>query len=152
MAGAPRPKGWTCRACRHFNTSRRLLNCSSCGKRRKVRKSKHAELLDAARPQYEAMLAAQNGRCAICLSPPASSRRFDIDHDHRRLTIRGLLCPRCNRALHSWMTAEWLRAAADYLDHAAHASSVPKSLEGSGRVAAHASSVRSLLPETERAA
>ena len=150
MAGAPRPKGWTCRACRHFNVSKRLLLCSKCGKRRKVRKSKHVALLDAARPQYESMLEAQGGRCAICLAPPSSDRRLDIDHDHKRFVIRGLLCHKCNRALESWVTSEWLRAAARYLDNppAAHASSGPGERSGRVDTSAHASSVQ----ETERAA
>lgn len=117
MAGSPRPKGWTCRKCRQFNVSKRTLNCASCGTRRKVRKSKHAQLLDAARPQYEAMLAAQGGRCPLCLRTPSPDRKFDIDHDHATLRVRGLLDHRCNRSLHSWMTPEWLRAAADYLEH-----------------------------------
>jgi hypothetical protein len=43
-------------------------------------------------------------------------RRLDLDHDHREMFIRGLLCVRCNRALAYWMTSAWLRAAADYLD------------------------------------
>lgn len=41
-----------------------------------------------------------------------------MDHDHKDMYIRGLLCVRCNRALVTWMSAKWLRAAADYLDNA----------------------------------
>lgn len=55
--------------------------------------------------------------CAICGKPPMS-RRLDRDHDHKTGKPRGLLCHRCNRHLPSWITAEWLRAAADYLDSA----------------------------------
>ena len=47
---------------------------------------------------YEAMLKAQNGVCAICFSPP-TYRRLDIDHDHSTGVIRGLLCPWCNHRL-----------------------------------------------------
>lgn len=39
-----------------------------------------------------------------------------MDHDHKRMIVRGLLCVRCNRGLPSWKTSEWLRAAADYID------------------------------------
>lgn len=39
-----------------------------------------------------------------------------MDHDHRTMIVRGLLCVRCNRNLPDWMTPEWLRAAADYLE------------------------------------
>ncbi len=53
--------------------------------------------------QYEAMLAEQNGQCAICLSvTPKSPKRVKhwyIDHCHRTGVVRGLLCNACNRAI-----------------------------------------------------
>ena len=62
-------------------------------------------------------------RCAICLRERGpSARRLDRDHDHRTGTPRGLLCHRCNRTLPAWITSEWLRAAAAYLDRAAERS------------------------------
>ena len=33
------------------------------------------------------------------------------------MELRGLLCHRCNRALAGWITPDWLRAAAEYLEH-----------------------------------
>jgi hypothetical protein len=39
-----------------------------------------------------------------------------MDHDHKRMALRGLLCVRCNRALEAWMTREWLLKAADYIE------------------------------------
>lgn len=39
-----------------------------------------------------------------------------MDHDHKRMVVRGLLCVRCNRTLANWMDSDWLRSAADYLD------------------------------------
>lgn len=51
---------------------------------------------------YEAMLATQNGKCAICGSPNpgvAGRKHFTIDHDHATGGVRGLLCMRCNSAL-----------------------------------------------------
>lgn len=42
-----------------------------------------------------------------------------MDHDHKRMVIRGLLCFRCNRALPSWITREWLLRAADYVNRTA---------------------------------
>lgn len=65
--------------------------------------------------EYDRLLEIQGGGCAIC-ARVAKTRRLDRDHDHRRMTLRGLLCPRCNRALPSWVTPEWLRAAAAYLE------------------------------------
>lgn len=85
-------------------------------RRRRAYPKKHRTLLDAARPFYDAMYAYQNGVCAICGRLPSEVRRFDIDHDHKGMFIRGLLCVRCNRGLAGWMDSAWLRKAADYLD------------------------------------
>jgi hypothetical protein len=49
---------------------------------------------------FEAMLAAQGGRCAICTSDvPGSARTWVLDHDHGSGRARGVLCQRCNRGL-----------------------------------------------------
>jgi hypothetical protein len=112
----PHPKGWTCKKCRHWNASPWVRICGGCERQRPLKRSKHKVLLDAARPQYQALLEAQGGRCAICLRPPSERRRLDIDHDHRTMTVRGLLCHRCNRRLDASVTAAWLRAAAEYLE------------------------------------
>lgn len=85
-------------------------------RRRKMGK-KHLALLKTARPLYAKNLNKQGGHCALCPRIPSPKRRLDIDHDHKSMVVRGLLCHRCNRALPSWITSEWLRAAADYLDN-----------------------------------
>jgi hypothetical protein len=89
-------------------------------RRRRRPAAKHTQLLNQHRHLYDEMLEAQGGRCAICPRPPSERRRLDIDHDHKAMYIRGLLCVRCNRALASWITSAWLRAAADYLDRGEH--------------------------------
>ncbi len=49
--------------------------------------------------QYDALLAAQGGVCALCEKPPRSDIALHVDHDHATGRIRGLLCFRCNNAL-----------------------------------------------------
>lgn len=48
--------------------------------------------------EYERLLDAQGGVCAICLGRPRSAR-LAVDHDHNNGAIRGLLCSRCNTEL-----------------------------------------------------
>lgn len=70
--------------------------------------------------RYEAMLAAQDGRCAICRV------RFDsltykgvasVDHCHDTGRVRELLCRNCNNGLGQFLDdPNLLRAAVDYLE------------------------------------
>lgn len=85
---------------------------------RTSRKAQHAKVRRQAAKLYDDMLAAQDGHCALCPNV-AGTRKLHIDHDHKTMRVRGLLCFRCNVALRGYMTAGWLRAAADYLE--AHA-------------------------------
>ncbi len=48
--------------------------------------------------QYDALLEAQGGRCAICRCKP-KTRRLAVDHDHKTGIVRGLLCMNDNRKL-----------------------------------------------------
>lgn len=92
-----------------------------------LRKPTRARQLGVTDDEYERLLAAQGGGCAICGSTP-KTRRLHVDHDHRTGRVRGLLCMRCNRALPSWVTTRWLLDAAEYLARAA--SNLPLDKEG----------------------
>jgi hypothetical protein len=48
--------------------------------------------------QYEAMEAAQDGRCFLCRKKARISR-LAVDHDHTTKKVRALLCRRCNEGL-----------------------------------------------------
>ena len=75
--------------------------------------------------EYDAILAAQGGVCAICGRRPRT-RKLHVDHDHLvaevhgvRVSVRGLLCGNCNSRLlracsHNPVV---LRRAADYLEN-----------------------------------
>lgn len=67
--------------------------------------------------QYDEMLAAQGGRCAICRRPPTQGISLHVDHDHVTGTNRKLLCFKCNNALGDFEDdPQLLQAAIAYLD------------------------------------
>lgn len=90
-----------------------------------ARRHDHAKLLRDARRDgvYEQLLLVQEGRCGICRRSPGDiaeetgkpERRLDIDHDHRTMEIRGLLCRGCNMRLRKGMTTAWLYGAWAYM-------------------------------------
>lgn len=54
--------------------------------------------------EYDAMLAAQGGVCAICKRSERAERDgklllMPVDHDHRTGQVRGILCHACNRVI-----------------------------------------------------
>jgi hypothetical protein len=49
--------------------------------------------------EYNRILEAQDGACALCDAPPTAKSSLHVDHDHGTGEIRGLLCMRCNNAL-----------------------------------------------------
>lgn len=51
--------------------------------------------------QFDALLAAQHGGCALCSTTfgTKATPTLCVDHDHRTGRVRGLLCHSCNAAL-----------------------------------------------------
>lgn len=49
--------------------------------------------------EYDAMIEAQDGKCAICGEPPVGRKHLDVDHCHETGKVRGLLCYPCNRGI-----------------------------------------------------
>lgn len=76
---------------------------------------------------YEQMLSAQGGMCAICGQPPNPTparrkprirpdRQLVVDHDHRTGRVRGLLCNKCNTGLWGLEDESWRLKAEAYLE------------------------------------
>lgn len=68
--------------------------------------------------EYNALLASQNGGCAICgKSPEHNKKRLAVDHCHSSNKVRGLLCSPCNQAIGLFRdSAELLQSAILYLN------------------------------------
>ena len=66
--------------------------------------------------RFNEMLKKQDAKCAIC------NKRFektpDIDHDHKTMIVRGLLCNCCNRGIGLLGGGKYLMAAVRYLENA----------------------------------
>ncbi len=62
--------------------------------------------------EYEALLEAQAGLCAICRGTLLTPK---IDHDHLTGSVRGILCHRCNLLLAGVENPSFLKRALNYL-------------------------------------
>lgn len=72
---------------------------------------------------FDALLAAQDGKCKICCTPltPCLPRSLHVDHCHTTGQVRGLLCRPCNHGLGNFKDdpARCARAS-QYLKDCAH--------------------------------
>ena len=67
--------------------------------------------------QWELILKMQDNKCKICRKE--FDGKIDVDHDHKTMVVRGLLCPECNRALGLLNDdPERMEDAADYVRRA----------------------------------
>lgn len=68
--------------------------------------------------QYASLLEDQNGGCALCgKTPEQNKKNLAVDHDHKTMRIRGLLCSFCNhRVIGKHTNPELLRRMADYVE------------------------------------
>lgn len=69
--------------------------------------------------EYEALLARQNGGCAVCGEfIPHRGPHMPIDHDHETGLVRGIVCNKHNRGIGLFNdNPDLLRSAAEYLEN-----------------------------------
>ncbi len=91
--------------------------------RRRRRRTRNKTLYGLTEGQYEIMLAAQSGVCAVCGRPEVQGARgggvkpLAVDHDHDTGRLRALLCSHCNQGIgHFFDDPVLLRLAAAYLE------------------------------------
>lgn len=83
------------------------------------RKYRMKHLYNLTEAQFEAMEAAQGGKCAVCKTATGTKGKdkLVVDHCHDTGAVRGLLCDTCNRALGFFRdSTETLQSAIDYIN------------------------------------
>jgi hypothetical protein len=105
-----------CEGCTLIARERNNLPQNKACQRRSWLKRKYGITLE----RYEAMFAAQGGKCAICRQEESGPyANLQIDHCHATGVIRGLLCHLCNKGIGQMNEdIDRLRAAVDYLQNA----------------------------------
>ena len=68
--------------------------------------------------EYKVLLEMSDGKCWICAKEKKEDgRALHIDHSHKTLEVRGILCWQCNKGIQLFRdNPEFLRNAADYLE------------------------------------
>ncbi len=100
------------RAWEEKNHGRAVLN------ERRAAQTYRLKKLGLTHADFESMLAAQHGVCAVCgQTETLSFGRLAVDHDHYTGEVRGLLCTACNKGIGQFCDSpSRLRAAAEYLE------------------------------------
>lgn len=91
-----------------YKAARRFIEA---GKARKHRLKKQYGLTE---DQFNSILHEQGGVCAICKRQ--SDKKLAVDHNHKTMKMRGLLCASCNRGIGYFKeNVESLTSAIEYI-------------------------------------
>ena len=102
------------------NTNKSGLHgwCKPCSDRKTVENGR--KRIHGITPKlYAHMLDLQDNRCAICRVDELGSgkKSFCVDHDHKTMKVRGILCTKCNTMIGVALDdVEILRSAIAYLE------------------------------------
>lgn len=143
--GSPKKKPQVnCSRCGQIRTGKHLSYCAPCFAAWKIERSTQCSRCGVARDRqdgasfaycrrcqrdvwlrrergisiddYEAMLASQDSRCALCRKCE-NGRQWHVDHDHKTGRVRGILCDNCNRGIGQLGDdPNRLRRAASYIE------------------------------------
>lgn len=121
------PQGWfkdkPCKRCGTVFSPKAPSHLFCCEECRRLTNSEkyYVRTYNITLPEWAELFDKQNGVCAICLEEGFIMKedhvaKLMVDHDHRTLKVRGLLCHNCNRALGLLKDSrERLLRAADYV-------------------------------------
>lgn len=102
-----------------FSDKKYCYRCTSAVRKdaqTKAHRSRVSKVYGIPVDAYDALYAAQDGRCAICRRATGKTRRLAVDHDHATDKVRGLLCRVCNSMLgHARDDVEFFARAMQYL-------------------------------------
>jgi hypothetical protein len=105
----------TCAGCDGPLTGRQRKWCSTDCQKDEARRARLEQHFDITPEEYDAILKAQGGGCAVCGRKPKPGKRHAVDHSHRTGFVRGLLCYVDNRRTLGAKSDEAILALAEYI-------------------------------------
>lgn len=110
-----RVKEWREANREHFNAYQRRNNARP-ERKRKQRDTYYRRTFGISADEFDAILEAQGGGCAICGERPTRVASLHLDHCHETGKVRGICCRSCNQGLGQFRDdPALLEAAARYL-------------------------------------
>ncbi len=109
-----------CQGCGGILTGRRKKWCSATCQKLEGRRQHIWKCFNITLEEYDKILEAQDGRCAICRRPPKGGKSLAVDHAHRdgrAGPVRGLLCFLCNRRVVGARSDEVILRMAEYVNN-----------------------------------
>jgi hypothetical protein len=111
-------KRWQQANAERYNAYQRDLRARP-EQKRKIRDAYYRRTFGISADDFDALLAKQGGRCAICGRAPEREASLHLDHHHDTGVIRGILCIGCNQGIGQFQDdPELLERAAAYLRQA----------------------------------
>ena len=113
------PYGRAMQPCKECRIARPKELKADPARKQQIRSWNLKKLYNLTLEEYEALLSAQGGGCAICGIAQGTGRSgvLHVDHDHTTGKVRGLLCHNCNKGIGCLQdNPDLLRSGVRYLE------------------------------------